>query len=75
MGRLQVFRLQDEFGILWWFIRQNDTVWREQVYWSLHYHIIGLYHDFEESNPNGEEGRVAKNVEHNGSHSLAPFTT
>lgn len=68
------FRSQDEYETLWRFIRQNKTAWREQVYWSPHYHVVGLCRDFEESDPDREGGWVAKNVEHKGSHSLAPFT-
>jgi hypothetical protein len=67
------FREQGEYGTLWRFIRQNGTSWRDQVYWSPHYHVVGLCRDFEESDPDADGGWIAKNIKHKGSHSLAPF--
>lgn len=68
------FRSQDEYGSLWTYIRENKTPWKKQVFFSPHYHVVGLCRDFEESDPDGDDGWVAKNVERGGSHSLAPFT-
>lgn len=36
------YKREDPNLSLWWWIRQNETPWGEQVYWSPHYHIIGL---------------------------------
>jgi hypothetical protein len=62
-----------EDGGIWRWIRENDRWWYGQVYWSPHYHVIGLCRDFAPSDPEGDDGWVVKNVERGGSHSLEPF--
>lgn len=32
---------------LWEYVRENDRGWRSQVYWSPHFHVIGLAPEFE----------------------------
>jgi hypothetical protein len=41
------YRSKDAEGGLWMWIRRNERDWTEQVYWSPHFHIIGLATDFE----------------------------
>lgn len=41
---------------LWEWIKENDQVWRSQVYWSPHYHFIGLCADFETEPGEGADG-------------------
>lgn len=51
----QRFREAQEGGFeggIWRFMRENDRFWYGQVYWSPHYHVIGLCRDFQE----GDEG-------------------
>jgi len=56
---------------LWQFIRQNDRDWRKQVYWSPHFHVVGLARDVDAGD--GTDGWVLHNVKRDGSHSLEPF--
>lgn len=52
---------------LWRWIRGNDREWREQVYWSPHYHIIGLSRDTKPADDD-MDGWVFKKIR-----SLAPY--
>lgn len=36
-------------GGLWQFIRESDPEWRDLVYWSPHFHVIGVAPEFEPS--------------------------
>lgn len=47
---------------LWWYIRENDEPYKEQVYWSPHYHILGPAPDVRESSPDEDEGWIVKNI-------------
>lgn len=54
------FREEDPDLPLWWWVRENGQPWREQVYWSPHFHIIGLCRDLEAGD--GEDGWVIQNL-------------
>jgi hypothetical protein len=41
-------------GGLWEFIRESDPEWRDLVYWSPHYHVIGLAPEFEPDEADAE---------------------
>lgn len=45
---------------LWRWVRENDEPWREQVYWSPHYHIIGLSRDTKPGDSEADDGWVFK---------------
>lgn len=45
-------------GGLWQFVRENEKDWRTQVYWSPHYHILGLSADVGANKPGQQDGWV-----------------
>lgn len=49
-------------GALWEFVRENDKDWRVQVYWSPHYHIIGLSPDVGADHPDEQDGWVFRRL-------------
>lgn len=55
-------------GKKWKFVREHDRNWRSLVYWSPHYHIVGLSRDFKANKPDEQGGWVAKRIR-----SLEPF--
>lgn len=67
------FREEDPEGGIWRWIRENETHWRSQTYWSPHFHVVGLSEDVVPSDPDGDDGWIVKNVKRGGSHSLEPF--
>lgn len=64
------YREKDPDGGVWKFIRENDRHWRDQVYWSPHYHIIGLarFEDLGENSPDEDDGWVFERMR-----TLKPF--
>jgi hypothetical protein len=44
---------------MWRFVRENDRMWRQQVYWSPHFHYIGLATEVE---PVEEEGWIVERL-------------
>lgn len=56
--------LEDPDGGVWWWIRENDRHWRDQVYWSPHVHIQGLarYDETGENAPEEDGGWVFKRI-------------
>lgn len=51
----------DESGTdlaLWWWIRENDAPWKEQVYWYPHYHVIGLADPSSKDPDTGKPGHI-----------------
>lgn len=63
----QVFReLSDAEVItewaLWEWVKANDKDWRAQVYWSPHYHIIGLSPDVGADHPEQQDGWVFRRL-------------
>lgn len=46
------YRAEDPDIGMWLWLRRNEIPWKEQVYWSPHYHVIGLARDVE---PGGED--------------------
>jgi hypothetical protein len=71
----ELFRAKKERGQveggIWQWIRENSRDWRDQVYWSPHFHVLGLARDVE--GREREDGWIVENIERNGSHSLDPF--
>lgn len=55
------YRSKDPDMGMWMWIRRNERDWREQVYWSPHFHIIGLAVDFEEAEKRSD-GWVVRNI-------------
>lgn len=53
---------------LWRWVRANDTHWKEQVYWSPHYHVIGLARDVAPGGEDVDGDWVFKNIR-----SLKPY--
>jgi hypothetical protein len=49
-------------GALWQWVRANDKDWRAQVYWSPHYHIIGLSPDVGADHPDEQDGWVFRRL-------------
>lgn len=49
-------------GALWQWVRENDKDWRAQVYWSPHYHIIGLAPDVGADHPDEQDGWVFRRL-------------
>lgn len=56
----QRYREADPDLPLWWWIRENGRPWKEQVYWSPHFHVVGLARDLEAGD--GEDGWVIQNL-------------
>lgn len=62
----------EEDGKLWAFVRSREkriergigegAEWRSLVYWSPHYHILGLCEDFEADDPEAQDGWVARRI-------------
>lgn len=48
---------------LWRWIRENDTGWREQVFWSPHYHIVGLADPDSRDPETGQPGHIIPGTE------------
>lgn len=48
-------------GGIWRFIRENERSWYGQVYWSPHYHVVGLCRDFVEGDDDADDGWVVQN--------------
>jgi hypothetical protein len=46
-------------GIWRWILRERSGDWRTAVYFSPHYHIIGLATDFKANDPAGDDGWVS----------------
>jgi hypothetical protein len=44
---------KDSTDGVWKWVRENDRDWRSQVYWSPHFHYIGLCVDFESEESDG----------------------
>lgn len=61
----QEFRAQDEYNKAWRYVRENKWDWRDQVYWSPHFHIIGLgrYEDVTAGDSDEDDGWVFKMVD------------
>ena len=62
---------EDRDGKLWSFVRSREKrvdrgldagTWRDLTYWSPHWHIIGLCRDFEEDDPDEQDGWVARRI-------------
>jgi len=51
------------FG-LWRWIRENDRHWRDQVYWSPHWHFVGLarFEDTTEGDTEADDGWLFKKI-------------
>lgn len=49
-------------GALWEWVRENEKDWRTQVYWSPHYHIIGLSADVGADHPDEQDGWVFRRL-------------
>jgi hypothetical protein len=47
---------------LWWWVRENERNWRDQVYWSPHYHIIGLATDVEPGDEDRDGEWIFENI-------------
>lgn len=47
---------------LWAWVREHEVEWGEMVYWSPHYHILGLCRDFEADHPDEQDGWVARRI-------------
>lgn len=52
----------DDGPKLWAWVREHDVDWREMVYWSPHYHILGLSREFEADDPDEQDGWVARRI-------------
>jgi predicted nucleic acid-binding Zn-ribbon protein len=49
-------------GGVWRYLLDNTRYWRDQVYWSPHYHIIGLSRSFKALAPEQDDGWVVKRI-------------
>lgn len=49
-------------GGIWRFIRENDRHWYQQVYWSPHFHVVGLCRDFAAGDSVEDDGWVVQNM-------------
>lgn len=58
-------------GGIWRWVRENRRDWRDQTYWSPHFHVLGLAVDVDAGD--GAGGWVVKNVKRGDRHSLKPF--
>lgn len=61
----------------WKWVREHDCSWHNFVYWSPHYHVIGLSRDVDPSNVSDEwvvHNIKRKRADGEVGHSLAPFT-
>lgn len=47
---------------IWRWIRSNEERWKDQVYWSPHYHVVGLSVDTDPGDSNQDGGWVFKNI-------------
>jgi hypothetical protein len=47
---------------LWLWVLDNEQDWRSQVYWSPHFHIIGLSREFAENRPEEQGGWVVERL-------------
>lgn len=58
------FKNDDPDGGIWRYIRENERNWRDQVYWSPHYHVVGLgrYDDMTAGDPDADDGWVFKKI-------------
>lgn len=58
------YREEDPDGGVWRYIRENDRHWRDQVYFSPHFHIIGLarYDELGQNDPENDDGWVFKRI-------------
>lgn len=68
----EAFRALSEYpGGIWKFIRENDQPWRDQVYWSPHYHVLGWVgsNDVKPGDTDADDGWLWQNKR-----SLKPFT-
>lgn len=54
--------LEDDIGV-WRWIREQDRDWRELVYWSPHFHIIGVGADIGESDPEADDGWIFSRID------------
>jgi len=52
---------ESDYSKVWRFIRENQHHWYGQVYWSPHYHILGLCRDFEAAESR-EDGWIIQNL-------------
>lgn len=62
----------EEDGKKWAFVRSREKRlergigegrdWRGLTYWSPHWHVLGLCEDFEEDDPDAQDGWVARNI-------------
>jgi hypothetical protein len=50
-------------GLWKWLLEERDGGWRAAVYYSPHYHILGLCADLEPSSPSEDDGWVVKNID------------
>lgn len=59
----EAFRDADYDGGIWRYVRsERPESWRDLVYWSPHFHIIGLSRDFEADDPDAQDGWVARRI-------------
>lgn len=60
----QAFEDADTEGGIWRFLRENERDWRDQTYWSPHYHIVGLgrFEDVTEGDPDEDDGWLFKKI-------------
>jgi hypothetical protein len=74
----QLFKVLKERGEveggIWRWVRECDRHWRDMVYWSPHFHVLGLAEDVAPSAPDEDDGWILKNVKRGSSYSLEPFT-
>jgi hypothetical protein len=49
-------------GIWAWLKDEREQDWRASVYYSPHYHIVGLVEDMKESTPEEDDGWIVKNI-------------
>lgn len=59
-------------GGIWRYLREQERDLEELVYWSPHFHIVGLAEDVR-AGSDREDGWVFHNIQHGNSHSLEPF--
>lgn len=55
---------------LWAWVREHERDWRELTYWSPHYHVLGVCEDFEEDDPDAQDGWVARRIRSLNEHRL-----
>lgn len=56
------YREKDRDIGIWRWIRENENHWKEQVYWSPHFHIIGLARDVAPGDLDRDGGWIFENI-------------